>query len=168
MKVYTKTGDKGTTGLLTGERIEKDSVRVEAYGILDEVSSALGLARVWCTKTEVQEVIYNAQKVLMLLMAELASINGKTHYITQEHSRQFEEYIDKLDAQLPPLTEFIIPGGNAGAAALDLARTVTRRAERQVIRLAKIEEVDEWVLITLNRLSDLCFMLGRVELSDPA
>lgn len=168
MKVYTKTGDKGTTGLLTGERIEKDSVRVEAYGILDEVSSALGLARVWCTKTEVQEVIYNAQKVLMLLMAELASINGKTHYITQEHSRQFEECIDKLDAQLPPLTEFIIPGGNAGAAALDLARTVTRRAERQVIRLAKIEEVDEWVLITLNRLSDLCFMLGRVELSDPA
>lgn len=166
MKVYTKTGDKGITGLLTGERIEKDSLRVEAYGTIDEISSALGLARVWCTKTDVQEMIYKAQKTLMMIMAELASINGDTHYITQEHSKQFEEYIDKLDAALPPLTEFIIPGGNAGAAALDLARTVTRRAERQVIRLSRREKVDEYVLITLNRLSDLCFMLSRSELMD--
>jgi len=166
MKVYTKTGDKGVTGLLTGERIEKDSLRVEAYGTIDEISSALGLARVWSTKTKVQEIIYTAQKTLMMLMAELASINGNTHYITQEHSKQFEIFIDQLDAQLPPLTEFIIPGGNAGAASLDIARTVTRRAERQVIRLAKIEQVDEQVLITLNRLSDLCFMLSRAELNN--
>lgn len=166
MKVYTKTGDKGVTGLLTGERIEKDSLRVEAYGTIDEISSALGLARVWSTKTEVQEIIYVAQKTLMMLMAELASLNGDTHYITQEHSKQLEGFIDQLDAQLPPLTEFIVPGGNAGAAALDMARTVTRRAERQVIRLAKTEQVDEHVLITLNRLSDLCFMLSRAELKD--
>lgn len=166
MKVYTKTGDKGATGLLTGERIEKDSLRVEAYGTIDEISSALGMARVWCTNTEVQEIIYKAQKVLMMVMAELASINGTTHYITSEHSKAFEDSIDLLDGKLPPLTEFIIPGGNAGAAALDLARTVTRRAERQVIRLSRQEKVDEQVLITLNRLSDLCFMLARVELSD--
>lgn len=166
MNVYTKTGDKGITGLLTGERIEKDSVRVEAYGTIDEISSALGLARVWCTKTDVQEIIFTAQKTLMMIMAELASINGNTHYITQEHSKQFEGFIDQLDAQLPPLTEFIIPGGNAGAAALDMARTVTRRAERQVIRLSRSEKVDEYVLITLNRLSDLCFMLSRFELKD--
>jgi cob(I)alamin adenosyltransferase len=166
MKVYTKTGDKGTTGLLTGERIDKDSLRVEAYGTLDEINSALGLARVWCTKGDVQEMIYKSQKVLMMMMAELASVNGSTSYITQEHSGQFEEFIDQLDAKLPPLKEFIIPGGNAGAAALDLARTVTRRAERQVIRLSRQEKVDEYVLITLNRLSDLCFMLARMELSD--
>lgn len=166
MKVYTKTGDKGVTGLLTGERIEKDSLRVEAYGTVDEISSALGMARVWSTKTEVKEIIYTAQKTLMMVMAELASLNGDTHYITQEHSKQFEGFIDQLDAKLPPLTEFIIPGGNAGAAALDVARTVTRRAERQVIRLAKTEQVDEQVQITLNRLSDLCFMLARVELSN--
>lgn len=164
MKVYTKTGDKGTTGLLTGERIEKDSLRVEAYGTIDEINSALGLARVWCTKTDVQDIIYSGQKTLMMIMADLASIHSSTYYISEEHSRQFEQLIDKLDTQLPPLQAFIIPGGNAGAAALDLARTVTRRAERQVLRLSRNEEVNEHILITLNRLSDLCFMLARTEL----
>ena len=166
MKIYTKTGDKGTTGLLTGERIDKDSVRVEAYGTVDEVSSALGLARTWCTHPEVQDVIYQGQKALMMVMADLASIGNDVHYITQEHAKQFEQFIDKFDAQLPPLKEFIIPGGTAGAAALDLARTVTRRAERQVLRLSKQEAVNEQVLILLNRLSDLCFTMARVELSD--
>ncbi len=164
MKVYTKTGDKGTTGLLTGERIEKDSLRVEAYGTIDEISSALGIARVWCTKDNVKEIIYKVQKDLMMLMAEVASVNSSAHYITQENSKEFEQLIDQLDAQLPPLTEFIIPGGNAGAAALDLARTVTRRAERQILRLSRQEPINEQVAITLNRLSDLCFMLARTEL----
>ena len=166
MKVYTKTGDKGTTGLLTGERIEKDSPRVEAYGTIDEINSALGLARVWCAKVEVQEIIYSAQKMLMMVMADLASLNSDTNYISAEHSRQLEQFIDQLDAKLPPLQSFIIPGGNAGSAALDLARTVTRRGERQVLRLVKHEKVNEHVLITLNRLSDLCFILARVELSE--
>lgn len=164
MKVYTKTGDKGLTGLLTGERIEKDSLRVEAYGTIDEISSALGLARVWCSKSDVKDIIYQAQKMLMMVMAEVASIKQDTRYITGEHSTQLEQYIDQLDAQLPPLNAFIIPGGNAGAAALDLARTVTRRAERQVLRLSRQEEISEHVLITLNRLSDLCFVMSRVEL----
>jgi len=166
MKVYTKTGDKGTTGLLTGERIEKDNIRVEAYGTIDEINSALGLARVWCTKEAVQDIIYNVQQTLMMVMADLASLGSDVHYISEEHSNQLEQFIDQLDAQLPPLQAFIIPGGNAGAAALDLARTVTRRAERQVLRLARQEKVNEHVLITLNRLSDLCFMLARTELSE--
>lgn len=165
MKVYTKTGDKGTTGLLTGERIDKDSLRVEAYGTIDEINSTLGLARVWCAKADVQDIIYSAQKTLMMIMADLASLHSDTHYISEENSRQFELLIDKLDAHLPPLQAFIIPGGNAGAAALDLARTVTRRAERQVLRLSRQEAVNQHILITLNRLSDLCFMLARVELS---
>jgi cob(I)alamin adenosyltransferase len=164
MKVYTKTGDKGTTGLLTGERIEKDSLRVEAYGMIDEINSALGLARVWCNKSDNKNIIYSLQKMLMLIMADLASINQEAHYIKEEHVKQLEEFIDTIDAQLPPLNEFIIPGGNAGAAALDLARTTTRRGERQVIKLSKQEPINEQVLIALNRLSDLCFMLSRAEL----
>lgn len=164
MKVYTKTGDKGTTGLLTGERVEKDSLRVEAYGIVDEINSALGLARVWCNKNDNKDIIYSLQKMLMMVMADLASIDNDTNYITKEHVRKLEEYIDMIDAQLPPLKEFIIPGGNAGAAALDLARTTTRRGERQVIKLSKQEFVNDQVLIALNRLSDLCFMLSRAEL----
>jgi len=166
MKVYTKTGDKGTTGLLTGERIEKDSLRVEAYGIVDEINSALGLARVWCNKSDNKNIIYSLQKMLMLIMADLASLNKEeVYYIKEEHVKQLEEYIDIIDAQLPPLKEFIIPGGNAGAAALDLARTTTRRGERQVYKLSKQECVNEQVLIALNRLSDLCFMLSRSELA---
>jgi cob(I)alamin adenosyltransferase len=164
MKVYTKTGDKGTTGLLSGERIEKDSLRVEAYGIVDEINSALGLARVWCNKSDNKNIIYSLQKMLMLIMADLASLNNEAYYIKEEHVKQLEEYIDTIDAQLPPLKEFIIPGGNAGAAALDFARTTTRRGERQVIKLSKKEFVNEQVLIALNRLSDLCFMLSRAEL----
>jgi cob(I)alamin adenosyltransferase len=165
MKVYTKTGDKGTTGLLTGERIEKDSLRVETYGTIDEINSALGLARVWCAKPDNKEIIYNLQKVLMLIMAELASTTMDVHYIKEEHVTKFENLIDTINDQLPPLTEFIIPGGNAGSASLDLARTVTRRAERQVIKLSRQEVINEQVLIVLNRLSDLCFMLARSELN---
>ena len=165
MKVYTKTGDKGTTGLLTGERIDKDSLRVEAYGIVDEINSALGLARVWCCKNDNKDIIYSVQKMLMMIMADLASVNKESYYITETHVKQLEQYIDALDAKLPPLKEFIIPGGNAGAAALDLARTTARRGERQAIKLSKQEDVNEQVLIALNRLSDLCFMLSRAELA---
>ncbi len=163
MKVYTKTGDQGTTGLLTGERIEKDSLRVEAYGTIDEINAALGLGRAWCTNTPVKEVIYTLQKMLMLIMAELASKDNSTQYITPEHISKLEQYIDNFDAQLPPLQHFLIPGETPGGAALDLARTVTRRGERQVIRLSRQEKINHDVLITLNRLSDLCFIMGRIE-----
>ena len=162
MKVYTKTGDKGTTGLLTGERIAKDSLRVEAYGNVDEINSALGLARALCIKAEVKETVYKLQKMLMLIMAELASGDG-TVYITADHINLLEQAMDKFDEALPPLTEFLVPGDNPGSAALDTARTTTRRAERQVLRLSKQEKVGENLMITLNRLSDLCFVLSRVE-----
>lgn len=164
MGVYTKTGDKGTTGLLTGERVAKDSVRVEAYGNVDELNSVLGLARAWCEKAEVRDELLGLQKLLMLLMAELASAATKDSiYITAEHVRQLEQIIDRFEQQLPPLTSFLIPGGSKGGAFLDLARTTARRAERQSWRLAKEESVGEPVLIALNRLSDLCFVLMRFE-----
>lgn len=163
MSVYTKTGDKGTTGLYTGERVAKDSTRVEAYGNVDEINSALGLARVWCEKAEVREEVFHLQKLLMLIMAELASLKESPVYITAEHVQKLEAAIDKFDQQLPPLSSFLIPGESRGGAFLDLARTTTRRAERQVWRLYKQEKVSELLIIALNRLSDLCFMLMRFE-----
>ena len=155
--VYTRTGDKGTTGLYTGERVPKQSMRVEAYGTVDEISSALGLARATVRREDVRETIYKVQQLLMSLMADIASLN------LPEPVKMFEETIDKFDNMLQPLSHFIIPGGTPGSAALDIARTTTRRAERCLLRLSETEEVNQQVLICLNRLSDLCFILSRVE-----
>ena len=165
-KVYTKTGDKGTTGLLTGERVKKSSARVEAYGTVDEINSALGLARANSSQPAVKEAVLKLQKMLMLLMADLANSGEQEYYITAEHVAALEQMIDEFDAKLPPLQCFIIPGDTPGAAALDLARTVTRRAERQTLRFKEAEpatQVAEELLVCLNRLSDLCFVLSRFE-----
>ena len=166
-KVYTKTGDKGTTGLLTGERVSKTSARVEAYGTIDEINSALGLARANCTKPEVKEAVLKLQKLLMLIMADLASNNAEQQYVTADQVTILEQMIDEFDAKLPPLKNFIIPGDTPGSAALDLARTVTRRAERQTLRFKEEQEpetkINEHLLISLNRLSDFCFVLSRFE-----
>lgn len=161
--VYTRTGDKGTTGLLSGERVPKHSLRVEAYGSIDEINSALGLARASAAREDVKETIYKVQQLLMSLMADVASLNLPEPYITHEHVAILEGTIDTFDAMLKPLARFIIPGDTQGAAALDLARTVTRRAERACLRVAEKEEINENVLVCLNRISDLCFILSRVE-----
>ncbi len=161
--VYTRTGDKGTTGLCTGERVSKHSLRVEAYGTVDEITSALGLARATVTRQDVKGTILKVQQLLMSLMADIASMNLPEPYIKEEHVKMLESTIDKYDAMLEPLGHFIIPGDTLGAAALDIARTTTRRAERCALRLAEEEPVNQQALIALNRLSDLCFILARVE-----
>ena len=161
--VYTRTGDKGTTGLYTGERVSKCSTRVESYGNLDEITSALGLARSLVKRDDVKEAIFNVQKLLMSMMADVASLNLPQPYITEEHVKLFESTIDKFDSMLQPLNHFIIPGDTLGAGALDIARTTTRRAERQLLRLNETEPVNPQLLICVNRLSDLCFILARVE-----
>ena len=161
--VYTRTGDKGTTGLYTGERVSKCSTRVESYGNLDEITSALGLARSLVKRDDVKEAIFNVQKLLMSMMADVASLNLPQPYITEEHVKLFESTIDKFDAMLQPLSHFIIPGDSPGAGALDIARTTTRRAERQLLHLNETEPVNPQLLICVNRLSDLCFILARVE-----
>ena len=140
--VYTRTGDKGMTGLYTGERVSKCSPRVEAYGTLDEITSALGLARSLVKRTDVRETIFEVQKLMMSMMADVASLNLPQPYITEEHVKKFEATIDKYDALLEPLSHFLIPGANPGAAALDMARTTTRRAERQLLRLNEEEPVN--------------------------
>jgi cob(I)alamin adenosyltransferase len=161
--VYTRTGDKGYTSLFTGERVPKQSLRVEAYGDIDEVRSALGLARATVQRDDVKETVLKLQELLMSLMADAASINLQEPYIKPEQVTLLEQTIDKYDAMLAPLTHFITPGDNLGAAALDMARTITRRAERALLRVAENEEVNPSVLLCLNRLSDLCFILLRVE-----
>lgn len=161
MAVYTKTGDQGTTSLLTGERVEKTSLRVEAYGTIDEVNSALGVVRAAEVPHRVKETVLQLQKFLGLLMAEVASSHLEQPYVQAEHVQQMEQLIDEYNAELPPLTRFLIPGDSKGGAALDLARTMARRAERQVWRLHEKQPVNQQVLLYLNRLSDLCFVLSR-------
>jgi len=161
--VYTRTGDKGTTGLYTGQRVPKQSVRVEAYGNIDEITSALGLARALATRQDVKATILSVQNTLMSVMADVASIDLPQPYITDYNIKQIEQTIDSFDAKLEPLTHFLLPGDTVAAGALDIARTTARRAERQLLRLNETEPVNPSVLIYINRLSDLCFILGRVE-----
>ncbi|RAP54725.1 MAG: ATP:cob(I)alamin adenosyltransferase [Methanosphaera sp. rholeuAM130] len=161
--VYTRTGDKGTTGLYTGERIAKNSMRVEAYGNVDEITSALGLARVTATRDDIRTTIVELEKKLSSLMSDIASIGLSEPYITDADIIEIETMINEYDAMLEPLSNFLLPGDTLAEAALDIARTTTRRAERQLLRLAAQEDVNHNVLIYINRLSDLCFIMGRVE-----
>ena len=162
MKVYTKTGDEGLTSLFTGERIEKDSPRVAAYGEIDEINSVLAIARNFSEVPEIRQKIFEVQKILPRLMADLASLNRPAR-ITDEDIKNLEESIDILDKNLPPLKNFVIPGDTKAGAFLDLARTVTRRAERRLQSLSRLEAVYDADRIFLNRLSDFCFMLMRME-----
>ena len=162
MAVYTKTGDAGLTSLYTGERVEKNCLRVQTYGAIDEADSALGLARAFAEIAEVREKILAAQKLLPRLMADFASLNREP-IITFDDVKNLEAEMDALESSLPPIREFIIPGASKGGAFLDLARTITRRAERLACELSKSEKVHEVDKIFLNRLSDYCFLLMRCE-----
>lgn len=165
MKVYTKTGDKGTTGLFTGQRVPKDSLRVEVYGTVDEADAAFGLARSLSTKEDVRNKVAIAQKMLWALMADFASI-GAEQRVKSEQVTEIEQYIDEVDKLLPPLTSFVIPGDTPASSALHLARTVIRRAERLAWKLTKEETVNEASLLLLNRLSDFAFVLARREIQE--
>jgi cob(I)alamin adenosyltransferase len=162
MKIYTKTGDAGETSLYTGERINKDTPRVATYGTVDEANSALAMARAFSEIPEVKQKIYDLQKILPHLMADLASLN-KPALIKPADVQQLEEEMDEMDKNLPPLKGFVIPGSTKAGAMLDMARTITRRAERNFYSLAKLETVHAIDGLFLNRLSDYCFMLMRVE-----
>ncbi len=162
MKIYTKTGDSGETSLFTGERINKDTPRVGTYGVVDEANSALGMARAFSEIPAVKQKIYDLQKILPRLMADLASLNRPAK-ITESDVKQLEDEMDEMDKNLPPLKNFIIPGDTKAGAMLDLARTIIRRAERNFYNLARLEAVHEVDGLFLNRLSDYCFMLMRVE-----
>ncbi len=162
MSVTTKTGDKGQTSLYTGERVDKDSLRVEVYGTIDEVDSALAAARAFAEKQEVADRVLAVQKKIPHLMADFASLNREPS-ITMEDVKAMEAEIEKIEEDLPEQTCFIVPGDTKGGAMLDAARTVTRRAERMALRLAKEESVADSDRLYLNRLSDYCYLLMRLE-----
>ncbi len=159
-KIYTRTGDDGTTGLGDGSRVAKDSARVEAFGTVDEANSAIGIVLAAAVPDTVRSCLTDVQHDLFELGGELC-IPG--------HSAVSEAYIDRLEhdldgfnADLPRLKEFILPGGGQSAAAGHLARAIVRRAERRVLSLASVEDVRAEVVKYLNRLSDLLFVIARV------
>ncbi|MBO6178164.1 MAG: cob(I)yrinic acid a,c-diamide adenosyltransferase [Selenomonadaceae bacterium] len=162
MSVYTKTGDKGETGLYTGERVKKNSLRVSAYGAVDEAAGALSLARALSENAKVKEKIFALQKLLPLLMADLASLNQEP-MITSAHIEQIEREMDEIEGKLPPLKCFIISGNTKGGGALDLARGILRRAEREYLTLKEVESLPDIDGIFMNRLSDYVFLLMRME-----
>lgn len=167
-KIYTRTGDDGTTALGTGNRVAKYDLRVEAYGTVDETNAVIGLARMHtvATNPELDAMLARIQNDLFDLGADLAApgdgpADGRLRIRGNQVAR-LETEIDGLNATLAPLTSFILPGGSALAAGLHLGRTVTRRAERSVAALAQVEAVNPEALGYLNRLSDLLFVMARV------
>jgi len=169
MKIYTKTGDTGDTGLFGGGRVPKNHPRVEAYGDVDELNSAIGVARAVEAMPRIDEVLVRVQRDLFAIGALLATPDHekmRQHLekarIDDERIAQLELAIDDGDAELEPLRAFILPGGVPKAAALHLARTICRRAERRVVELRSHTEMPAIVVIYLNRLSDLLFTLARV------
>jgi len=171
-KVYTKSGDKGETGLVGGRRIPKTDSRIEAYGTIDELMSIIGIARCFNSQKEPSkrrdkfEVILQAiQQKLFDMGSELATYPGDEYEgqvkVAQQDTQWLEEIIDAMNAELSPLTSFILPGGSPLNAFLHQARTVCRRAEREVIRLSEKESPSEFIVPYLNRLSDALFVFGR-------
>lgn len=166
MKLYTKTGDRGETGLFGGARVSKASQRVTSYGAVDELNAALGVARAQGLPGELDTTLAQVQVDLFTLGAELATVPGKERNIgiallDDGDVARLESAIDASEAALPALTSFVLPGGTLAAAQLHVARTVCRRAEREVVGLATAEPVRELVTVYLNRLSDLLFSLAR-------
>ncbi len=169
-KVYTRTGDQGQTSLVNGDRIGKDSLRVCAYGEVDELNSFLGLARTKIAGTELQRLLEQIQNDLFVLGADLAapradSAGAKPDPMRRINPSDFdilEKAIDHYNESLPPLKEFILPAGNEACSLLHVARAVARRAERETVRLAQAESINPHAIVYLNRLSDLLFVLARV------
>jgi cob(I)alamin adenosyltransferase len=165
-RMYTRTGDGGETGLFSGERVPKDSLRVEAYGTVDELSCWIGYTRSLIEGDEIDTILERVQQDLFLVGAELATRQKKSRVqkaqVTQDMVKHLEQEIDRLDAELAPLSTFIIPNGTGPAAALHVARAIARRAERRTITLAQEEKLNPPLVPYLNRLSSLLFVLARV------
>jgi cob(I)alamin adenosyltransferase len=173
LKIYTRTGDRGETGLFGGQRVSKDDARVEAYGDVDELNSVLGIAVARLEAVGDAEMAGGLREVqadLFTLGARLATPavedggreNSWIPLLDAGRVGEMEGWIDRAETELEPLQNFVLPGGSDAAAALHLARTVCRRAERRVVTLTRVAHVDETVIVYLNRLSDLIFTLARL------
>jgi cob(I)alamin adenosyltransferase len=169
MKIYTKNGDKGETGLFGGERVSKDSLRIEAYGTIDELNAFLGLTVIEVTDTSIKKILKKIQNQLFTVGSDLSTPetekNKKLNIerTPEEYYLGTEKIIDEYDSKLDELKNFILPGGSKGAALLHICRTITRRAERKVVALNSTVKIGNNIIIFLNRLSDLFFVLARYE-----
>ncbi len=166
MKIYTRTGDKGETGLFGGARVPKNDARIEANGAIDEANAMLGLALAYCSVPLIVKVLQEAQADLFTLGAELSAMSGHEDrlgipLLTDADVTRLEQAIDEAEAPLPPLKNFILPGGPPDVATLHIARTIVRRAERRLLTLAQRESVRGTAIAYLNRLADLLFVLAR-------
>lgn len=165
MRIYTRTGDDGTTGLIGGHRVSKDNPRVEAYGSVDELNAHIGLALAYLHSHEAfRDILQSVQNTLFVIGSELATPASRkppVQPVSEAHIRQLEHWIDELENSLPALRHFILPGGSVPAAALHVARTVCRRAERRVVTLFHSEPGNEHIITYLNRLADLLFVMAR-------
>ena len=172
-RVYTRTGDDGMTALVGGKRVPKDAARIEAYGTVDELNAVVGLVRAWNEEGKGQRELHlRLDAMLQAIQQELFDLGGELatpedftydgmHRMGEEEVTRIERVIDECQEELEPLRSFILPGGGRISAQLHQCRTVCRRAEREILRLSRIENVGEWPLPYVNRLSDLFFVLGR-------
>lgn len=164
MKIYTKTGDKGETSLVSGERVTKDHLRIEAYGTVDELNATLGLMRDSAPDDKMNPLIETIQSLLFTIGSNLAATDKNKMAlptIEEQHILDLEAAMDGMDENLEPLKNFILPGGDPSASLAHLGRTVCRRAERRVVSLMEHEAIDGVILRYLNRLSDFLFTLAR-------
>ena len=167
MKIYTKTGDSGKTGLIGGTRVSKSDIRIEAYGTVDELNSQIGVLTTYNIGTDCINTLREIQHKLFSLGAHLATDRDKTEYqtasiITIDDISFLENEIDRMEALLPALSNFILPGGHRAAAIAHICRTVSRRAERRIIEMTTIYQIENESIIYVNRLSDYFFVLSRL------
>lgn len=167
MKLYTGFGDKGNTSLFGGEKVSKNNERVEAYGVIDELNSIIGLLDAKVDDPEIKPLLKKIQNELFVLSSEIATPDEAMRQkfnqtISEDHIRNMERTIDLFTEVVEPLRKFILPGGCEGAALAHVARTVCRRAERKLISLVNKHQINGLLLVYLNRLSDLLFVLARV------
>lgn len=166
MKLYTKTGDEGKTGLIGGTRVSKNDVRLEAYGTVDELNSFIGMLTTYTLKESDREFLRVIQNLLFTVGSHLATDTSKValnqaSILSQVSITSVEKEIDRLDALLPALSSFVLPGGSQAGAMCHICRTVTRRAERRLLAMNEYYQIDNQILIFINRLSDYFFALSR-------
>lgn len=164
MKIYTKTGDDGNTGLQGNFRISKSHPRIISYGTIDEANAALGIVLTNSLDKDIANILTEIQNDLFLVGADLSNpnLNDVKNRVSLDMTQRLEQYIDKFESELSPLTNFILPGGDIAAAQLHYVRTVVRRAETQVVQLSEKDEINSNCITYINRLSDLFFVMGRL------
>ena len=163
MKIYTKTGDDGTTGLIGNKRVKKSNLRIATYGQVDELNAAIGIILSSKLEKDIHDLLTRIQNDLFVVGADLANPNldNQSNRVTSEMVLFLEKEIDRLEAKLPPITFFILPGGNLVASHVHLARAICRRAEIDIVKLSEVDKINNECLVYLNRLSDLLFVVAR-------